>query len=299
MTELQFTVATEEDGRQVKQILRARGVSVRIMNRAKRTEKGICVNGELVVRTIDPVEMGNIITLKLADDTEILEPMEYNLDIIYEDESLLVINKPPTLAMHPTHNHQGDSLANAVTWYLMKQDKTAKFRPVGRLDKGTSGIVVCVLHAFAASKLNGTVKKRYFAVVNGCYEGEGTFLNAIYRPKANCTLRACRTAGEPLQPGDERAVTHWRALGHDSEYSAMEIWLETGRTHQIRAHFAHHGTPLAGDDYYGAPKRETPGHCLHCAEATLIHPVTEQLMRFSAPMPQHMKSLMEPIVNLL
>ena len=300
MIVLNFTVLPEEDGNQVKQILRARGVSVRITNQLKRVEGGMRLNNGAVARTIDPVRAGDVLTLRLPDDTEILEPMLFELEILYEDEHLLVVNKPPTMAMHPTRNLQGNSLANAVSGYMQGQGRPVVFRPVGRLDKGTSGVVVCALHAFAASKLNGKVQKTYVALVHGRYEGVGTFTNAIYRPKANCTLRACREEHAPLLPGDEMAVTHWEATSHNKEatshnnsISCLKIWLETGRTHQIRAHFAHHGTPLLGDDYYGAPAREEPGHFLHCGQARLVHPVTNELLCVEAEMPAHMTSMVQ------
>ena len=300
MTVLNFVVLPEEDGCQVKQVLRARGVSTRITNQLKRIEGGMHLNNGAVARTIDPVRAGDVLTLTLPDDTEILEPMPFALDILYEDEHLLVVNKPPTMAMHPTRNLQGNSLANAVSGYMQGQGRPMVFRPVGRLDKGTSGVVVCALHAFAASKLNGKVQKTYCALVHGCYEGAGTFANAIYRPKANCTLRACREEHAPLQPGDETAVTHWEATSHNNSISFLKIQLETGRTHQIRVHFAHHGTPLLGDDYYGAPAREEPGHFLHCGQARLFHPVTNELLCFEAEMPAHMASMVQTMnINLI
>jgi len=286
----------EEDGNQVKQVLRARGVSTRITNRLKRTQGGMRLNDGEVARTIDLVRAGDVLILRLPDDTEILEPMPYVLDILYEDEHLLIVNKPPTLAMHPTRNLQGNSLANAVSGYLQGQGRPAVFRPVGRLDKGTSGVVVCALHAYAASKLNseiGELRKTYFALVHGCYKGAGTFTNAIYRPKANCTLRACREEHAPPQPGDEPAITHWEEISHHDGVSFVKIWLETGRTHQIRAHFAHHGTPILGDDYYGAPVREEPGHFLHCGQARFTHPVTSKLLCVKAQMPAHMNSMVQ------
>ena len=103
----------------------------------------------------------------------------------------------------------------------------------------------------------------------------------------------------PLLPGDQTAVTHWKDIAHNAEFSFLKIWLETGRTHQIRAHFAHRGTPLLGDDYYGAPAREEPGHFLHCGTVNFTHPVTEELLSIEAPLPPHMGALVDEIVNYL
>jgi len=286
MTELTFIVLPEEDGRLIKHVLRARQISVRLMNSLKRVPGGMRLNGDAVARTIDPVKAGDVLTLCIPEDTETLEPINFALDIVYEDGDVLVVNKPPTLPMHPSHNHQGDTLANAVAAYLAGQGKRAAFRSAGRLDKGTSGLVVCCLHSFAASKLNGRVEKTYFALAHGEYHGAGMFDNVIYRPFPNRTLRACRDYDEPREPGDESAVTHWEALAHHDGVSFLRIRLETGRTHQIRVHFAHHGTPLLGDDYYGAPQREEPGHFLHCGEVKFTHPVTGVEMGFRTELPE-------------
>lgn len=298
MTILTFEVLPEESGKQVKHILRARGVSVTLMNRLKRQPQGLCLNGEAVVRTIDPVHTGDQLILRIPEDAQGIDPIPYPLDILYEDGDLLVINKPPTLPMHPSHNHQGDTLANAVAAYMAEKGKTVTFRAAGRLDKGTSGVVVCCLHAFAAAKLNGQVKKTYLALVNGCYTGAGSFRNTIYRPYPNRTLRACREYDDARLPGDETAVTHWEALGSDGAVTLLRVQIETGRTHQIRVHFAHHGTPLLGDDFYGAPERAEPGHFLHCAQAELLHPVTAQPMTFTAPLPEHMATISSKYITL-
>ncbi|MCL2495106.1 MAG: RluA family pseudouridine synthase [Oscillospiraceae bacterium] len=286
MTELTFIVAPGEDDRLIKTILRARGVSVRLTNQLKRVPGGMRLNGGAVARTIDPVKAGDVLTLRIPEDAETLEAIDFPLDIVYEDGDLLVVDKPPTLPMHPSHNHQGDTLANAVAAHLAKKGAQAAFRAAGRLDKGTSGLVVCCLHSYAASRLNGRVEKIYFALAHGEYHGAGTFKNVLYRPFAHRTLRACRDYDDPRAPGDETAVTHWEALGYREGISLLRVRLETGRTHQIRAHFAHHGTPLLGDDYYGAPPREEPGHFLHCGAVKFIHPVTGEDMQLETALPE-------------
>jgi len=279
----------------INHLLRTRDVSMPLTKQHKHLRGGMHLHRSKVDRTIDPVRAGDVLTLRIPEDAETLEPIDFALDIVYEDGDVLVINKPPTLPMHPSHNHQGDTLANAVAAHLAGQGKRAAFRAAGRLDKGTSGLVVCCLHSYAASKLNGQVKKVYFALVHGEYRGSGTFTNAIYRPFAHRTLRACRDYEEPREPGDETAITHWEALAYRDGVSYLRIWLETGRTHQIRVHFGHHGTPLLGDDYYGAPPREESGHFLHCGEARFVHPVNGKEMAFIAEMPEHMRKIAEII----
>jgi len=298
MPTLTFTVLPEEDGRPVRQILRSRGVSVRLMNSLKRTPMGLCLNDTAVARTIDPVRAGDTLVLRIPQDADLPEALLFPLDILYEDEHILVVNKPAGLPMHPTHNHQGDTLANAVAAHMAGQGRPCAFRAAGRLDKGTSGLVVCALHSFAASKLNGAkgtygaLDKTYFALAHGECTGSGTFRSTSYRPKPNCTLRACRDYEDARQPGDETAVTHWEALACHDGVTFLCVRLETGRTHQIRVHFAHHGMPLLGDDYYGSPPWDHPGFALHCGEARFVHPVTGEEMRFTAPLPESMQKVL-------
>ncbi|MCL2195155.1 MAG: pseudouridine synthase, partial [Oscillospiraceae bacterium] len=193
---------THEDGLQVRQILRSRGVSVRLMNQLKRTHDCFTINGETVVRTVDTCAAGDTLVLNLPADEQPLEGLAYDLDILYEDSDIVVVNKPPTLPMHPSRAHQGNTLANAIAARY-----GVVFRVAGRLDKGTSGIVVVCLHAFAAAKLNGNVAKTYTALVHGEYHGAGTFNNAIYRPNPMSTVRACRDYPDAREPGDETAIT--------------------------------------------------------------------------------------------
>ncbi len=288
--ELSFTVAPDETLRRVQSILRARGVSRRLLTRLKAEPGGILCNGE-AVRAVDFTVPGDLLTILIPADAALPEQMPFALDILYEDADVLVINKPAGLAMHPTRNLQGVTLANAIAAHLAAGDGGAAFRAIGRLDKGTSGLVLCALHSFAASNLGGRAKKTYFALAHGIYAGQGSFTGAIYRPRPNCTLRACRPEGAALLPGDEPALTHWEALAYADGISFLRIWLETGRTHQIRAHFAANGTPLLGDDYYGAPPRPEGRPFLHCGELAFPHPVTGAWLNFAAPLPEDMAQI--------
>lgn len=270
---LQFTVDEAFEGRRLKAFLRGRaGLSSRLMNTLKQQPDGMLSNGA-PIRTIDAVHAGDVITLNLPGENAREAFSDITLDVVYEDDDILIINKPAGLAMHETHNHRGDTLANAVAGYLAKSGKDGVFRAVGRLDKDTSGLVVCALNAYSAAALSGKVVKTYLAIVEGVLEGSGTIDTPIYRPDPMKTLRA---AG----PGGERAVTHWTALGHSDRHTLVEVTLETGRTHQIRVHFSSLGMPLAGDEMYGGSREYIGRQALHCAAVELTHPVTGQKMHF-------------------
>lgn len=179
---IEYTVTEEYDGRKVIHFLRGYcGVSSRLLRSIKFTADGMKLNG-VKTRTVDRLKMGDKVSITIADDENAPEPLAAEIDIIYEDDDILVINKSPFMAMHPTHNHQGDTLANAVSAYLSQKGSCASFRAVGRLDKGTSGLVVCALNPFAAGKLSGKVTKEYSALVEGRVDKTGTVDVPIYRP---------------------------------------------------------------------------------------------------------------------
>ncbi|MBQ6164299.1 MAG: RluA family pseudouridine synthase [Clostridia bacterium] len=287
---LQYVVPPEYDGRKVLQVLRGiAGLSSRMMITLKNIPGGITLNAEHI-RTIDRVRAGDVLTLTLPEEECGIEPIPIPLEILYEDADLLVIDKPANLAMHPTHNHQGDTLANGVAAYLAGKGESAVFRAVGRLDKCTSGVVICAKNAFSAAALGGKLKKTYLALPSGHFEGSGTIDKKIYRPDPMKTLRA---VGEE---GDD-AVTDWLSLRPGKICSLVRVMPRTGRTHQIRVHFASLGAPLMGDEMYGGGREYISRAALHCEEVRLAHPVTGEELRFSAPMPEDMRSVVRELIG--
>lgn len=282
---IDYIVPPEYEGRKVVHFLRGYcGFSARVMRKVKYA---LLCNGEKA-RTIDRLKSGDVINVTIPDDDVMPEALTADIDVIYEDDDILVINKSPFMAMHPTHNHQGDTLANAVAAYLSERGKSAAFRAVGRLDKGTSGIVVCALNHLAASKLAGKTEKEYYALVKGNLTGEGRVDVPIYRPDPMKTLRACS-----YELGVEPAVTNWRAEKNFNEATLLNLRLETGRTHQIRVHMAFGGNVLAGDTMYGDFMPEIGHQLLHCGKCRLEHPVTGEKMEFEAPFPEDFIAAMD------
>lgn len=290
MRQIEFTVTESFDGKKVYNFLRGYvKISTRLMRTLKRVDGGIML-GDKQGRTIDIIHTGDKITLNIPDDETAPIPIEYPLDIVYEDDDVMLINKPPTLAMHESHNHQGDTLANAVAGYLMKKGKSAAFRAVGRLDKGTSGLVICAFNAHSAARLAGRFDKQYIAVVRGNYTSCGTIDKPIYRPDPIKTYRTVDIMGD-------RAVTHYEPIECKENYSLLRISLETGRTHQIRVHFASMGTPLYGDSMYGEADNRINHQALHCGRVTFVHPISGQEITCEAEMPEDMKKLLEDLRN--
>ena len=290
MRRIDYIIEKDFDGDKVLWYLRGQAkLSARLVASLKTFPEGILLNGEHI-RTIDRIHTGDVLTVNIPEGESTAEARDGELDIIYEDDDILIINKNPFIAVHPTHNHQGDTLANVVTGYLQKKNKDAVFRAVGRLDKGTSGLMMIALNAYAASRLseNGT-QKEYIAITEGVFTEGGTIDKPIYRPDPMKTLRAVGEEGD-------RAVTHYSVEAHDDRRSVLRVKLETGRTHQIRVHFASLGTPLVGDDMYGKADDEISRHSLHCEKMTFVHPVTGKFISVTAPLWKDMEKIKEKIV---
>ncbi len=255
------------------------GVSKRMISRLKRTENGITRNGKLI-RTIDDVFKGDRIVLKL-EDTKMLEPNKrLSVGIAYENENLIVFDKPVGMPVHPSIKHQGDTLGN----YFAYKFPTFTFRPVNRLDRDTSGLCIIAKNAISAASLQSDIQKIYYAVVSGKIEGEGTVDAPIARERESIIKRVVRSDGQ-------KAVTHYKAIISHEKYSLLEIKLETGRTHQIRVHFSYIGHPLAGDDLYGGSVSDISCQALHCGQLEFKEPVTGEIITVKSSIREDMKKL--------
>ena len=280
---IDFTIEEKYDGKRVVDFLKCKAkASARLITKLKHDDDGIMLNG-IHTRTIDLLKTGDILSITLPVDkeeqTSAVEPLQYPLKVFYEDEDLLIVDKPARLPLHPSHNHQGDTLANAVAYHLQQQGKTSIFRSIGRLDRGTSGIVICGLNRFVTGILNGNIYKEYMAICDGIYEGEGIIDRPIYRPDPIKTYRTVDERGE-------FALTEWKAISHYDNKTLLRIHLQTGRTHQIRVHFASLGTPLVGDTMYGTPREDISRQALHCCYCKFIHPVTNEIIEIESPLPE-------------
>lgn len=291
MRTLEYVVGNESEGKKLYSFLKGSvHLSTKLIRSLKRTENGLMINGAHA-KTPDILKTGDVVTLNLPDDEKTAEPGETMPEVIYEDSDILVVNKPPFMPIHESHNHQGDTLANCVCGYLSKKGMSCSFRAVGRLDKGTSGLVVCALNSHAAARLSGNIEKTYYALATGHFEGSGTIDKPIFRPDPMKTLRTADDRGD-------RAVTHWEALAADEELTLLKIRLETGRTHQIRVHFAFLGAPLLGDRMYGEEREDITHQALHCGEVTFIQPITGEIIVCRAEMPQDMSVFAEKLKSI-
>ena len=277
---IEFTITDDSDGRTIRDYLRDFGVSSALLTKLKKAENGITLNGEFA-RSIDRLSTGDTLAIRLESSGKMPVPLE-NKDVapVYNDEDVIIFNKPSGMPVHESRNHLGDTLANIAACYI----NDSSFRAVYRLDRDTSGLVVIAKNELAASKLAGRVGKDYYAVCQGVFTGSGTVDLPIRRERESIIKRGVYDDGE-------RAVTHWEALKTAGGRTLLKLNLETGRTHQIRVHFAHLGTPLLGDSLYGGDCSEIDRQALHCKTVRFIHPVTQQPLEFDTELPEDMKGL--------
>ncbi len=283
MRVITYTITKEYNNRPLLHFLKGElKLSTHIVQSLRHTNGAVLINGKFS-RVVDIVSEGDTLEIHFPEKTQPPLLWEKDLEIIFEDDDLLVINKPSGISVHPTFNHPNGTLCNAVANYLVKTQNThSAARAIGRLDKVTSGVLIFAKNAYAASRLNGNIEKIYNAIAYGCTPEKGTIDAPIYRPDFGKTMRA---VGEE---GDE-AITHFKTIAHSDEKSFLEITTETGRTHQIRVHCAHIGHPLMGDEMYGAPLTENLKRAaLHCSKVTIIHPITKERITFTAPLPEDM-----------
>lgn len=284
---LSYTIPIQYDGRMVKEYLRQEmKCSGTLIKALKRQNRGILLNGEPVY-TVDRLHAGDRLELQIPQaEGYCHHSVEMPLSVVLQDDDILVLDKPPFMAVHHSANHHKDTLANGVAYYLQQQGLSAAFRAVNRLDRDTSGLVLLGLNPYAAARLAQGIEKVYYAVVDGVYRGKGTIDLPIRRKGGSVILRE---VGE----GGQQAVTHWESIAVYDRLSLLKIHLGTGRTHQIRVHFSHFGTPVLGDTLYSKGDSRIHRQALHCGEMRFHHPVTGELVACQAPLPADIKGLLE------
>ncbi len=292
---MELYIDAERAGKTVFDVLRRElGFSNRLLARLKQDERGILVDGERVTVRY-PLRRGQRLTLAVEDrsQSETILPVDLPVSVLYEDEFLWGVNKPPEMPTHPSHGHYDDTLANALAWYAAQRGEPFVFRPVNRLDRNTSGVVLIARDQRAAGVLARTMqqrqmKKRYLALLDGeLYPDAGTLSAPIRRRAESIIFREVCGEGE----GDE-AITAWRVLARDGGFTLVEASPETGRTHQLRVHFAHLGCPIHGDDLYGNAAEDMPRQALHASTLTFPHPVTGEEIILKAPLPEDFRNLL-------
>lgn len=286
MKSISFTVPQDKISITAKTFLRRHcDVSSRLLIKLKQTENGITCNGNHI-RVIDTVKSGDTITLNLPDDSSQITPINMPLSIVYEDEHLLVVNKPANMAVHPTGDHIYDTLANAVTYYYQLNSESCAFRALNRLDRDTTGLVLIAKNKFSANLNKKSIHKTYYAICEGNIDHSGIVNAPIDFKPGHIIQREVRVGGA-------NSVTNYTPIQYTKHHTLVSVKLETGRTHQIRVHMSYLGYPLAGDDMYGGNLSFIKRQALHCGVIQLRHPVTNKNILLRSPLPKDMQGALE------
>ncbi len=296
-TELDYTIQENDAEKSVASFLEEQGFSRRLIDEIKHRQGGLTVDGEEVFAR-DLVSAGQVLRVKLPpeQDDDWISREDLPLRIVYEDEDLLVVDKPAGMIVHPTKRHQTDTLANALAYYFAQKKEPFTFRVVNRLDQDTSGLLLIPRHAFSACVLGKEmaahkIRRVYLAAASGDLRdvfpsGEGVIDAPIARVPGDGLRRQV-----DLENGEE-ARTHVKILcyNEDLDITLCTATLESGRTHQIRVHFQFIGHPLPGDFLYNPDDRLISRQALHSCQLAFCHPVTKEKLSFQAPLPEDMRA---------
>lgn len=289
--QIHWSIDRKDTGKLIKDFLKEQEISRTALTDIKFCGGEILVNGrEVNVRYV--LQQGDQLLVIFPPEmpSEALKGENIDLEIIYEDEYLLVINKPAGISTIPSREHPSGSLANALLGYYERNGIAATSHIVTRLDRNTSGLVLIakhrhVHHLLSAAQQTGRVKRTYEAFVRGLMsDDQGTIKEPIGR-KADSIIE------REVRPDGQYACTHYRVLATYGNFTHLELQLETGRTHQIRVHLAFIGHPLLGDDLYGGEKSLINRQALHCSRVTFFHPFLNRGLNFCSPMPVDMQHL--------
>ena len=286
---LSYKISDNDNFVNVLQVLKEHFLlSDRLITKLKKNKK-IYLNSKETY-TKQKVISGDVVSfiLDFDEDNSNIVPSNIPLDIIYEDEYLLILNKPAGIAIHPSILHYDNSLSNGVKFYFDKIKLNKKIRIVNRLDRNTSGIVIFAKNEYIQECLikqmkTKELKKEYLAIVCGILENSSGTLNFPIARKEGSIIERC------VNPNGDLAITHYDVLKTFNNLSLVHIVLETGRTHQIRVHFSYINHPVLGDTLYGNPSDLIARQALHSYKISFIHPITKENMTITAPLPSDMK----------
>ena len=291
---IDYIIDEDSAGLRVEQFLRRKRYSGQNLSEIKRMPKSILVNGVHYYMRQE-LSKGDHLQVRICEtkNSEKIPPTNLPLDIIYEDEDLLVLNKPAGMPIHPSLNNYTNSMANALAYYFQSQGKPFIFRCCNRLDRDTSGLTIVSKHLVSGSILSDMTKYRevhreYLAIARGSVTpSEGTIQAPLGSKEGTIIERTV-----DWEHGED-AVTHYKVVKEANGHSLVSLRLETGRTHQIRIHMKYLGYPLIGDYLYNPDMEYMTRQALHSHHMEFTHPITGEHMSFTAPLPEDMARVMQ------
>lgn len=267
-------------------------LSARLMHKVIINKLVLLNNKQIDTRSSINIGDNVKIDLNYEEENDNIVPVKMNLDILYEDDCLLIINKPAGIAVHPSILHFEDSLSNGIRFYFDSIGLKKKIRPVNRLDLDTSGIIVFAKNEFVQECLirqmnNNIFKKEYIAIVTGHLKEKSGVINLPIARKENSIIERC------ISEKGQNAITKYEVIKELDSISVVKCFLETGRTHQIRVHFNAIGHPLIGDSLYGSKSSLIDRQALHCNFISFIHPITKKILNITCNLPKDMENILD------
>ena len=289
--ELKYTVHEGVYYNTIRQVLiKEFSFSHRFLSKMKLNNR-ILLNGSPMYVDKEIVK-GDIISvdIDLDENLDNVVPTEMDIDILYEDDCLLIVNKPAGIAIHPSSNHYSTSLSNGVAYYYKQNNIKKKIHLVNRLDKDTSGIVVIAKNEYIQECLIKQMKdnvfsKEYVSILEGKVENKNGKIDLPIKRKENSIIERC------VAPDGDRAVTYYSVIKYIGNNTLVSFKLETGRTHQLRVHSKYIGHPILGDTLYGTPSPLIPRQALHANKTSFIHPIAKKRILIEADLPEDMKKI--------
>lgn len=290
---LEYIVADLSLYKTVRQVLKIKfNMSNRLISKLKLNKCILLNNKETYLDRL--LSIGDIVlcNLDFEECSDNIVPCKIDFDIIYEDDSLLVINKKPNIAVHPSILHYDNSLANGVKYYFNSIGLNKKIRPVNRLDKDTSGLVVFAKNEYIQECLikqmqKNSFYKEYVALLCGNLENNCGKIEAPISRKENSIIERC------INSSGDYALTYYELIKNYSNFCLVKFVLKTGRTHQIRVHSSYINHPILGDTLYGTASNLINRQALHCNKLCFMHPITKKELKLNAPIPLDMYCLID------
>lgn len=289
--QLTYMVLTENENMTILDFLKAKGISSHLITHLKKTANGITLNGKWAYVT-DRLRRNDLVCISIVEEepSQNIVPVNIPVDIAYEDEDIIVVDKPSNMPIHPSVNNFDNTLANALAYYYKNANSPFVFRCINRLDRDTTGLVLVAKNMLSSCILSNMVRNKdinreYMAIVQGDIDDSGT-IDAPIKRKENSVIERTVSFEDGVS-----AITHYNKILYKNGFSLVKIKLETGRTHQIRVHMKYINHPLPGDYLYNQDFKAIKRQALHSYSLSFNHPVTKEPLILCSDIPSDMKAV--------
>lgn len=296
---IHYRIPNSYEGHKISEFLRNQGISTKSIIRLKGDVENVLLNDEPgFINRILKKDDRLTLCVKELESSKKIPPVDLPLSIIYEDEDILIVNKPANMPIHPSMNNYENTLGNAVAYYYMKKGEPFLYRCINRLDRDTTGLTILAKHYLSCGILydemeSREIKRTYYAIVENRTVFDAPYAHRLLQT-GTIDLPLGRKPDSAIErmvdiKNGDKAITHYRVLATNDGLSLLELQLNTGRTHQIRVHMQAIGHPLIGDFLYNPKDTHMKRQALHAGKLSFRHPITKEILSFTAPVPQDMQ----------